>query len=71
MSKATASSFEEAFSQIQAEGDRQHDRLVLRQMRKFLAGALCCHCGDQLGEDEEIIQDDEERTCHARCEPKP
>jgi len=40
-------------------------------MRRFLAGALCAHCGDPLGEDEEIIQqtvDEEALTIHARCE---
>lgn len=43
-------------------------RAVERQMRKFLAGALCAECGEPLGEDREIVQDDDERTIHKECE---
>lgn len=61
-------SLEDTLEEIQAEEAQRGDRLAMRQVRKFLAGALCCECGEQLGEDEEIVQDDEERTIHARCE---
>ena len=43
-------------------------RMMERQLRKYLAGALCCECGEPLGEDREIIMDDAERTIHAECE---
>ena len=45
-------------------------RAIERQLRKYLAGALCAECGEPLGEVSdggEIIMDDE-RTIHARCE---
>lgn len=64
----TMTSFEEAFAKIQEDENRKAERFAARQLRKFLAGALCCQCGEQLGEDEEIIQDDDECTIHKRCE---
>ena len=45
-------------------------RAVERQMRKFLAGALCAECGEPLGDtggDGDIVQDDDERTLHKKC----
>ena len=45
-------------------------RAVERQMRKFLAGALCAECGEPLGDthgDGDIVQDDDERTLHKHC----
>jgi len=53
---------------IQRESDQHELRLVMKQMRDFLAGALCCACGEPLGHDDEIISDDDERTIHKRCE---
>lgn len=61
-------SIEKQFAQIQAEERAREERFAALQLRKFLAGALCCECGEPLGTSEEIIQDDEERTIHARCE---
>lgn len=63
-------SIKEQFAKIQAEESARGDRLIMRQMRKFLAGALCAECGEPLGEDEEIVQDDDERTMHAKCEQR-
>lgn len=65
-------SLEETFAKIQQEDRIRELHLMLQQMRKFLAGALCAVCGDRLGEDEEIIQidvlEDEPATVHKRCE---
>jgi hypothetical protein len=61
-------SLEEQFAKIHAEQEDKEMRLVAAQLRKFLAGALCAVCGDPLGTEDEIIQDDDDRTMHARCE---
>lgn len=52
----------------QVEEAERAGRMVERQMRKFLAGALCAECGEPLGEDREIVQDDDERTLHKDCD---
>ena len=46
----------------------REQRHVMLQLRKYLAGALCCVCGEPLGMEAEIVQDDEERTIHKDCE---
>lgn len=51
----------------EAESEAHGLRLMMKQLRDFLAGALCTVCGEPLGHDEEIIQDDD-RTMHKRCE---
>jgi hypothetical protein len=56
-------------AEIQAQGERQEQQMMMRQMRNYLAGALCTICGEPLGHDEEIVQDDEDRTMHKRCVP--
>lgn len=43
-------------------------RSVAKQLRDYLAGALCAACGELLGHDEEIIQNEDDETMHARCE---
>jgi hypothetical protein len=56
--------------------DDQHHEEALRgarhqmlHLRKFLAEALCCICGERLGEDDnDILSDDEDRTVHKHCE---
>ena len=64
-----ANSLKEAFAKIQGEEREKEYRLMAAQLRKFLAGALCTVCGEPLGADEEIVQNDDEETMHARCEP--
>ena len=49
------------------EGEIHVMRLAAKELRDFLAGALCTVCGEPLGHDEEIIQDDD-RTMHKHCE---
>lgn len=49
------------------EGERHTNNALMKQLRDFLAGALCCQCGEELGHDEEIIQDDDGRTIHKTC----
>lgn len=40
----------------------------IAQMRNMIAGALCCHCGEPLGDnDENIISNDEDETIHKNC----
>ena len=60
--------FRKAMEDIQAQDEARAMRLAAAQLRKFLAGALCAVCGDPLGTEDEIIQDDDDRTMHARCE---
>lgn len=57
-----------AFHLIQLEGEIREQRNIMLQLRQFLAGALCCVCGEPLGNEEEIISDDEDRTIHNHCE---
>lgn len=60
-------SLEDTMRQIQQESEASDWRLAAAQLRKFLAGALCAHCGEPLGEGVEVVQDDDERTMHASC----
>lgn len=62
------SSAAEAMLRSQIEEAERAGRMVERQLRKFLAGALCAVCGEPLGEDREIIMDNNERTIHKECE---
>lgn len=39
----------------------------MAQLRAYLAGALCTVCGEPLGDDEELTQDDENHTMHSHC----
>ena len=57
-----------ALELTQAQDEAQAMRLAAAQLRKFLAGALCAVCGDPLGTEQEIVQDDEDRTMHKGCE---
>lgn len=61
-------SLETAMEIAKLQSDVHETRMVMLQLRKFLAGALCASCGEPLGHDEEIVQNDEEETLHARCE---
>lgn len=65
------SSATEEMLRMQIEGLERDARMMERQLRKFLAGALCAGCGEALGEDREIIMDDDERTIHKECDPLP
>ena len=58
----------EAILKIQIEEAERAGRMVERQIRKFLAGALCAECGESLGDTDQIVQDDDERTLHTHCE---
>lgn len=59
----------EAMLELHCEELERAGHMVERQLRKFLAGALCCVCGEQLGEDREIIMVDD-GTIHEDCQPK-
>lgn len=59
---------EETMRAMRAEADLRDNMLVMKQLRDFLAGALCAECGEGLGHDEEIISDDKDRTIHKRCD---
>lgn len=58
----------EAMLERRCEELERAGRMAERQLRKFLAGALCAVCGEALGEDREIVMDDDERTIHKECE---
>lgn len=59
---------EEEFAIIRAEEQERSYRHAAQELRKFLAGALCAECGEPLGNDDEIVQDDDDRTMHKSCE---
>ena len=61
-------SVELAMENAKLESEVRNTRYVSHQLRKFLAGALCTFCGDPLGTEEEIVQNDDEETMHKRCE---
>lgn len=52
---------------IQDEDAKRHERYGMQAMKKLLGGALCAYCGETLGEEGEVEQDDEGRTHHADC----
>lgn len=62
------SNLETAMKCAQLESEVHEMRMQAQQLRKFLAGALCSVCGEPLGTDIEIIQNDDEETMHAGCE---
>lgn len=62
------SALSDALRVTELEGEMQAMRSAMKELRDFVAGALCVHCGEPLGHDEEIIQDDG-HTMHQRCEP--
>lgn len=64
-------SLDETFETIQAEDRARELRLLARQVRKFLAGALCAGCGNPLGEDREVVMNDDGETTHKGCEAPP
>jgi len=62
------SSIEVAMRRVQEEDRERSFSHMAAQLRKFLSTALCATCGEPLGTDEEVVQDDEEtKTMHARC----
>lgn len=64
------SSAAEAMLRSEVEETERAARYMERQLRKFLAGALCAECGEPLGGthgDGDIVQDDDERTLHKEC----
>ena len=61
-------SLEDSMKRVQLETENNSIRLMAAQLRKFLSTALCAHCGEALGTDDEIVQsDDETKTLHAEC----
>ena len=60
-------SFADIFKELERIDEIRSSRWSMLEMKKFLAGALCTVCGEQLG-DEIIIQNDEGNTMHERCE---
>jgi len=63
-------SVSDAMLQLRIEELERAGCMVERQLRKFLAGALCAQCGEPLGEDGEIVMDDDDRTVHKNCLPQ-
>jgi hypothetical protein len=53
---------------IQLQGEAQEQRHVMLQLRKFLANALCCRCGEPLGYGEIVTNDEETKTLHRDCD---
>jgi len=62
---------EMAMENAKLHSEVHETRAVARQLRKFLAGSLCSVCGEPLGNEEEIIQNDDEETMHKHCEDAP
>lgn len=61
------STMDQTLKIIQLEQDIIHTQRVMAQLRAYLAGALCTVCGEPLGDDEELTQDDESHTMHSHC----
>lgn len=61
-------SLELAMENAKLISDVRDMRNAALQLRKYLAGALCSVCGEPLGEEEEIVQNDSEETMHKHCE---
>jgi hypothetical protein len=59
---------EEAMRDAARDTEAHEQSYAMKQLRDYLAGALCCQCGEPLGHDEEIVSDDEDRTVHKHCE---
>jgi hypothetical protein len=59
----------DAMRLVQLEDELRSLQLA-RQLRNFLAGALCAVCGEPLGEGRivQIDKDGTDCTCHAECE---
>lgn len=60
-------SLKNALRVTELEGELQQLHGAASQMREFLAGALCCGCGEPLGQTEELMNADG-RTFHKKCE---
>lgn len=68
MSEAN-STIAEVMLRTRLEEAERAARTMERTLRKYLAGALCAVCGEALGEDREIVMDDDDgRTLHKECE---
>jgi hypothetical protein len=69
MSEAPRESLAVIFKQIEQEGEERGARLEILRLRKLLALAYCQACGDQLGEDGDIITEEgePEELVHRRC----
>ena len=63
-------SVELAMKNAQLESEIRETRLMMRQLRKYLGGALCSVCGEPLGMEEELTQNDSEETMHVHCCPQ-
>jgi hypothetical protein len=63
------SHLKKALDDIHHEDELRGARHQMLHLRKFLADALCCICGERLGEDDhDIMSDNEDRTVHKHCE---
>lgn len=64
------SSIEYEIRVIQLESQLRESHFQMLQLRSFLSGALCCHCGEPLGDSdlELIVGDDVDETIHKECE---
>jgi hypothetical protein len=61
-------SIELAMENAKLMSEVHETRAMMLQLRKYLAGALCTVCGDPIGIEEEVIQNDNEETMHRGCE---
>lgn len=61
-------SIEMAMQNAKLQSEVHEMRAAGHQLRSYLAGALCTVCGEPLGHEEEIVQNDEQETMHKRCE---
>lgn len=66
MSRRDHDSLEDALASVREDEAKHYENLGLAAMRKLLAGALCTHCGEPLGDDE-CGQDDDGCTMHEAC----
>jgi hypothetical protein len=64
-------SIELAMENAKLESEMHEMRFAVQQLRNYLAGALCSVCGEPLGNEEEIIQNDDEETMHKHCDEAP
>lgn len=57
----------DTMKRVQAESESTSMRHAAAQLRKFLATALCCHCGEPLGDGTVVQSENEEATLHEAC----
>lgn len=64
------SNIEAAMENAKLRFEISETRHMMHQLRKYLGGALCTVCGEPLGMEDELTQNDDEETMHLSCESK-